>query len=104
MRALKALVIGMGVLIVIAVVVLIVGVMNRSDKSTAAENAGPGAVPPTSFSPQSILLPPGAEISETRIGDGRVVLRLALPGGNGRLIVLDADTGQITGTVDLKTQ
>lgn len=102
MQALKALVIGMGVLIVIAVVVLIVGVMNRPTKNTQP-TAETMAAPPIPFTPQSILLPPGAEIAETRIGDGRIVLRLALPDGSGRLVIVDAASGQVTGTVDLKT-
>jgi hypothetical protein len=93
MRGLKALVIGMGILIVAGIVVLIFAIADR---------AGQLAEPGPSFAPQTVALPPGAEIVETGIGDGRVVLRLRLADGTGRLVLLDADSGRVTGTIDLQ--
>tara|TARA_R110000787_G_scaffold85258_3_gene182061 strand:- start:744 stop:1028 length:285 start_codon:yes stop_codon:yes gene_type:complete len=92
MRFLKALVIGMGVLIVVGVVAIIVA---------AIDQAG-GGKPPAAFAPVAIVLPAGADIVETRVGDGRIVVRLKLPDGGARLMIVDPDTGRLTGTVDLK--
>lgn len=94
MRALKTLVIGMAVLIVAGIVVLVV---------TAIDRAGDGGGTSTAaFSPATVSLPAGAEIVETRVGDGRIVLRLKLADGNARLVIIDAATGRLSGTVDLR--
>ncbi len=104
MRGLKALVIGMGILLVGGLVVLVVAAVQQ------AGNLSPAPVPasaPTSASAPveaktAVELPAGAEIVETRVGDGRIVLRLKLADGNGRLVVLDAATGRTAATVELK--
>lgn len=93
MRALKTLVIGMGVLIVAGLVVLVVAAVDRTGGGKSSDAA---------FSPASISLPAGSEIVETRVGDGRIVLRLKLADGDARLVVIDAATGRLTGTVDLE--
>ena len=96
MRALKAMVIGMGVLIIIGVIVLVVLVAQRSGNqigSVIAEGKPPVAA--------RVALPAGAEVLETGIGGERIVLRLRLPGGNERLVILDAATGRQTGQTDL---
>jgi hypothetical protein len=93
MRALKALVIGMGVLIVAGIVVLVYAIV---DKAGAPETA--------SFAPAEIVIPKGAAVAETALGDGRIALRLRLADGSGRLILIDAATGRVTGTMELKKQ
>ncbi|CAN0569030.1 unnamed protein product [Laminaria digitata] len=113
MRALKAMVIGMGVLIVIGVIVLIYAVTLRP-----GDEPGPGAVSgklPTPAAPSTpsipstpyisaIDLPTGAEVVETRVGDGRIVIRLRLASGSGRLLILDAATGRLIGQTDLNVK
>ena len=93
MRALKALVIGMGILIVIGVVVLVYAIVDRASKTGARE---------TMAAQSKIDLPAGAEIVETSIGDGRIVVRLSLSDGNQRLLLIDADTGDRIGAINLK--
>ncbi len=93
MRALKALVIGMGVLIVAGLVVLAYAIVDKAGKPEAA-----------SVAQSSIFIPKGAEIAETALGEGRIALRLTLADGSGRLILIDAATGRVTGTIELKRQ
>ena len=93
MRALKALVIGMGVLIVIGVVVLVYAIIDRAGKTNGLE---------TMAAQSQIDLPAGAQIVETSIGDGRIVVRLSLADGSQRLLLIDADTGGRIGAVNLK--
>ena len=92
MRGLKALVIGMGVLIVGGLIVLVVAAVQQAGNLSA-----PAAEVKTTMD-----LPAGAEIAETVTGDGRIVLRLRLADGSARLIVLDAATGRLAATVDLR--
>jgi hypothetical protein len=96
MRALKAMVIGMGVLIIIGVIVLVVLVAQKSGDQIGgvlAEGKPPVAA--------NVTLPAGAEILETRVGGERIVLRLRLADGNGRILILDAATGRLTGQTEL---
>ena len=75
MRGLKTLVIGMAVLIVLGMVAMIVAGVRQ-----AGELSAPKA-PPAAAAPQTVDIPAGAEIVETRTGDGRIVLRLRLADG-----------------------
>ena len=93
MRALKALVIGMGVLIVVGVVVLVYAIINR---------VGETGVPELMSGQSQIELPAGAQIVETSIGGGRIVVRLSLADGSQRLLLIDADTGGRIGAINLK--
>ena len=93
MRALKALVIGMGVLIVAGIVVLVYAIVDK-----AAETGT------MTFAPAEIVIPKGAEIAETALGDGRIAVRLTMADGSGRLILIDAATGRVTGTMELRKQ
>tara|TARA_R110000868_G_scaffold100722_7_gene277145 strand:- start:2473 stop:2760 length:288 start_codon:yes stop_codon:yes gene_type:complete len=95
MRGLKALVIGMGVLIVAGVVFLIYAIIDKAGEKTAAGRSGLQA---------EVALPAGAEVVETSIGDGTIVLRLRLGDGSGRLLVIDPATGKSLGRIDLKVQ
>ncbi|MEX2454584.1 MAG: hypothetical protein WD470_07760 [Rhodospirillaceae bacterium] len=112
MRGLKALVIGMGGLIVAGVILLVVAAVQQAgDVSSGGEPAPsvpavPAAGIPTDgpATPRTLEIPPGAEIVETRIADGRILLRLRLADGGGRLILLDAATGATTGSIDIRPQ
>lgn len=92
MRALKAMVIGMGVLIIVGVIFLIFAIVQKSGTGFGGEQT-----PVVS----SVALPAGAEIVETRVGDKRIVLRLRLANGGGRLIILDLATGRLIGETAL---
>ena len=97
MRGLKAMVIGMGVLIIAGVIFLIYAIVQKSGDE-AGGGFGSNKLPMVS----NVVLPAGAELVETAVGAQRIVLRLRLLNGSGRLIILDAETGNLTGQTDLK--
>lgn len=98
-RVLKAVVIGLGMLIVIGVVALIVGLFWRASKM--GEPAGAVPAPPTALS-GPVALPRGAEITDMTTAGDRVVLRLRLADGATRLIFVDPRGAAVTGQLDLK--
>ncbi len=86
MRALKALVIGMGVLIAAGLITVVV---------TIADRTLDGGGPPTEA---ALAIPPGAEVLETALDGGRIALRLRLPGGAQAIHVFDLATGERVAT------
>jgi hypothetical protein len=95
MRSLKALVIFMGVLIVIGLALLVYGLTTKAGKFA-------NRTPAAGFGEVRANLPKGAEIEETSVGDGRVVLRVEMPGGGQQLMVFDLDTGASLGVIRLE--
>lgn len=93
MRALKFLMIGMGVLIVAAVVTIVVTLYNRATKPTAT---GPWA--------HSVALPAGGTIADYRIDGERMVVRVSVAGQPDRLVVVDLTRGTVVGTVTFKNE
>jgi hypothetical protein len=101
MRGLKALVIGMGVLIIVGVVFLLYAIIQKSGEDAVLGGmAGSIAGGPAVRS--NVTLPAGAEVVETRLDAGVIVLRLRLADGSGRLVVIDRATGKAAGRIDLK--
>ena len=93
MRALKILVVVMGVLLVLGVGVLVVAVVDRVNHPRA-----PVAVAaPT----HDIELPPGARLISAEASGDRLVLRLALAEGGEQILVLNLATGAPVATVKL---
>ena len=86
MRALKALVIGMGVLIVVGLVTVVVTIANRTLDTDR---------PPTEA---AFAIPSGAEVLETALDGDRMALRLRLPGGAQAIHVFDLATGRRVAT------
>ena len=86
MRALKALVIGMGVLIAAGLATVVVTIANRTLD---------GGGPPTEA---AFALPPGAEVLETALDGDRIALRLRLPDGTTAIHVFDLATGRRVAT------
>ena len=93
MRSLKASVIFMGMLIVIGMTLLAYGLTTK---------AGKLATPATGFGEVGASLPEGAVIEETSVGDGRVVLRVGVPGGGQQLMIYDLETGASLGVIRLE--
>jgi hypothetical protein len=94
MRALKILVVVMGVILVVgfaALVVAIAGRMSRSGSPSVARV----------FTARPIDIPRGARMEAMTAGADRLVLGLALPDGNRQLLVIDLTTGARLGTVEL---
>ncbi len=89
MRAIKALVIGMGLLLVGGLILLGYGVY-----SNVAKLSSPG-------DGVAAMLPEGARIVDMVATGDRVVLRLENAGAGQRLLVFDPVSGQLTGALDL---
>ncbi len=94
MRTLKALVLGMGLLIVAGTAVIAVMIARRGDDGGAASGGA-------SITPPKIALPAGARVIETALDGDRIALRIALTGGGERAMIIDARTGRRIGAVDL---
>ena len=94
MGALKALVIGMAVLIVAGLAVVAVTIANRVG---VREGAGPSGTAGT------LAVPAGAAILETDIEGGRIALRLRLSDGTMAIHVHDLTDGRRIGTHPIAT-
>jgi hypothetical protein len=89
MAALKVLVGVMGVLIVVGVGAIVYGIATRLDLSRPAGFDG------------KVQLPAGGRILDMTASGDRVVLRVAVPDGGERLIVVDLVRGRQLGVLDL---
>ncbi len=97
MRGLRVLVVVMGVMIVIGTAVLIAGIASKmSHNQPAASAARP-------FATSAIDIPRGARIEAMTAAPNRLILDLALPDGERRLVVIDLATGARLGTIELRS-
>jgi hypothetical protein len=100
MRALKVLVVVMGVLLVAGFTVVTITIMRR---------IGERATPPTpeaavhlaAFGNTSVMLPADSLVMEVEGAGDRILLRLDLANGTEMLLVLDAATGTELGRIKL---
>ncbi len=96
MRALRILVVVMGVMIIVGFAVVIAVVAGRlSHRGSVA-----GTVRP--FADTSVAIPRGARIEAMTIGADRLILELVLPDSGRQLVVIDLATGTRLGTIDLR--
>jgi hypothetical protein len=113
MQALKGLVVGLGILIVIGFVLLIYGFYTSftnpdfkvmADKSNeASAPAGERANPrPRSFGEVRISLPDGCTLIEMRPDGDRLYLRTGPTGLCERIVVVDPASGEVLGTIVVK--
>ena len=105
MRALKSLVIGLGILIVIAMGLLVWGLFHKAGDpdfrlfaESPAVDAAP-ATPPAAFGDLVVPLPAGCSIVEMRPQGRRLFLRFGPPGPCERVVVVDTGTGVVLGTI-----
>jgi hypothetical protein len=98
MRALKLLVVVMGVLLVAGTAALIAAIIDRASHRAAA--------PPLSaargFERAVIDLPAGARVLDSAAADGRLVVRIGLAEGGEQLILIDPASGARLGTIELR--
>lgn len=87
MQAVKALVLGMGILIVIGVVILVVGMSNQAEKISLSHNLG------------DLVLNQGSSIISFTAQADKLILHLNTPDGQGKIVILAADTGKVIGTI-----
>lgn len=91
MSLIKAVVIGMGILIVAGFIVIAVTLVMRTQ--------GAGGSSPAYRT--TVSLPTGTSIVQTEIANGQVLLRLAGAGGEAWLVVIDSDKGTEQGRIKL---
>ncbi len=97
MQALKALVIILGILILIAFGFLAYGVATKfgGRAAVAVED---------DFAESRVALPAGSRIVETTFGGGRIIVRVVKPDGAEALVLIDAATGVRAGLVHLERE
>jgi hypothetical protein len=95
MRALKILVVVMGVVLVAGTIVLVVAVANRI-------NHPPATAPATRVS--DIELPPGARVSGTATSGDRLVVTITLADESEELLIFNLGTGAPIATINLRKQ
>ena len=99
MRALKVLVVVMGVLLIAGFAVVVVTIMSRmSQRSTPAAAVATHLV---AFGNASVTLPADSLVMEVQGAGDRILLRLDLRDGTEMLLVLDAATGTELGRIKL---
>lgn len=116
MNALKALVIGMGLLIVVGLGLLGYGVYRNSQhlaagkptppaKSVAAELPSRGASggPSPAYYTVDLPIPAGTRLDQMAAAGNRVILRFTGVDGD-RILVVDPQNGQVAGTISLVPQ
>jgi len=99
MRALKVLVVVMGVLLIAGFAVVVVTIIGRM-----TQRATPAAVSATHLTPfgtTSVTLPADSLVMEVQGAGARILLRLDLKDGTEMLLVLDAATGTELGRIKL---
>lgn len=112
MRALKAVVIVMGVLILAGMGLVGYGIVKRATTPQAPAKVGVMALAPPiagsaakgPYGPVEIPLPPGARLLGTRAEGDRLLVELALANGGERVLVIELASGALLGTIDLKPQ
>ena len=93
MRALKALVVVMGIMLIGGFAVLVAVIIGRVSH---------GGTAPRSFPATAIDIPPGARVEAMTAGTDRLILDLVLPEDRRQLVVIDLATGARLGTVELR--
>lgn len=103
MRALKFLVIAMGVVIVAGFALVAYEVIRRGAQPVEPPVEQPIAAAPPAGEPfaSTLELPEGARIAGMAGLGGRLVVNVALPDGAARAIFVDPATGDVLGTLDI---
>jgi hypothetical protein len=98
MRALKILVVVMGVMLLGGTAALIAAIIDRASRHTPT-TSGPPA--PRGFEHAAVPLPPGARVVAAELAGDRILVRLVRSDVGEALIIIDAKTGVHLGTIDL---
>lgn len=95
MRALKVLVVVMGVMLVVGFAALVAIIAGRVSRG------GPAATAAHGFAAPAIDIPRGARIEAMTAWSDRLILALELPEGGRQLVVINLATGTRLGTIQL---
>jgi hypothetical protein len=96
-RALKILVVTMGLLVVAGVTALVVVIAGRLSQPRQA------AMPASVSAAAPIELPAGARVESIGVGTDRLAVGVVLPDGDRRIMIIDLATGRQLGAVPLHT-
>jgi uncharacterized protein DUF6476 len=99
MRALKILVVVMGVLLIAGFAVVVVTIISRMTQRATPTAVAAAHLP--AFGTTSVTLPADSLVMEVQGAGDRILLRLDLKDGTEMLLVLDAATGTELGRVKL---
>lgn len=110
LRALKFLVIAMGVVIVIGTAVVVVTIFQRASAKwtedsrvgRAEEGTSPSVAIRTGFGTRTLEVPRGSRIVGMVAEGDRLIVRLELTDGARRILVLDTMTGARLGTFEVR--
>src|SRR5690349_19120744 len=103
MKAIKGLVVFMGVLLLAGLGLLGYGVATQTGKKPRPAPAAVAATPGTAFGAVAVPVPAGAKVEQTLVVGERVVLRLS-GGGPERFVVLDPADGSVAGSFVLSPE
>jgi hypothetical protein len=103
MRALKVLVVVMGVLLVAGFAVVVVTIMSRISQR-ATPPAAPAVAHLAPFGDTTVTLPADSLVMEVQGAGERIFLRLELADGSEMLLILDAATGAELGRIKLERE
>ena len=95
MRALKVLVVVMGVMLVVGFATLVAVIAGRVSRG------GPAATAAHGIAAAPIEIPRGARIEAMTAGSDRLILALELPGSERQLVIIDLAKGVRLGTIEL---
>lgn len=114
MRALKGLVIGMGVFIILGTSLLVYGLVQKASnpdfsffgpaKTPAAQAAAPAGVVPSGTAPfgdVTVRLPAGCTVEDMKPDGGRLFVRVGpAAGACSRIVVIELAGGKVLGNVN----
>jgi len=96
LRALKILVVVMGIMLVVGLAALVAVIAGRVSR-------GPSAISgPRPVAAAPLDLPPGARIETIGVGAERLVLAVVLPDGDRELVIVDITSGRRLGSIPLR--
>jgi hypothetical protein len=95
MRALKIIVVVMGVMLVGGFAALIIAIASRASHRASPTTAS------RAFTGPPIEIPRGARIEAMTAGPDKLVLGLVMPDGGRELLIIDLATGARLGTIEL---
>ncbi len=107
MPAVKALVIGLGVLLLSGIALLVYGISQKAadPKYKLFESrpaSGASGAPVTAFGETRIALPEGCDVADIRPDGPRLYVKIGPAGACERILVIDAATGQALGSIWLR--
>ena len=96
LRALKILVVVMGIMLVVGFAALVAVIAGRLSRGLRRPPFGSGCR-------RSLELPAGARIETIGVGAERLVIAIVLPDGRRELIIVDIASGRRLGNIPLRT-